>query len=227
MAAATREGASTMEGTKMTTGDANTSRTESPGPAKMVGAKKKKYRSKKITTKSMQSLEGENIPWCEFRSRSASASSQDSFSSGSYTGSSSDEDEVTFNSEFEVWIVNCDKFLSRLPQEKTRHRRTAREALTSACARSLRMCMAAGRLRLQSRKCPASWPLGLYSSGIKLCWMINFGMLTSQFEENCQAQGEGRPATEAGEDSGMHSHQRSDCSSCRDASLPWRSGNWS
>ena len=44
MAAATREGASTMEGTKMTTGDANTSRTESPGPAKMVGAKKKKYR---------------------------------------------------------------------------------------------------------------------------------------------------------------------------------------
>ena len=43
-AAATREGASTMEGTKMTTGDANTSRTESPGPAKMVGAKKKKYR---------------------------------------------------------------------------------------------------------------------------------------------------------------------------------------
>ena len=29
----------------MTTGDANTSRTESPGPAKMVGAKKKKYRS--------------------------------------------------------------------------------------------------------------------------------------------------------------------------------------
>ena len=48
MAAATREGASTMEGTKMTTGDANTSRTESPGPAKMVGAKKKKYRSKKL-----------------------------------------------------------------------------------------------------------------------------------------------------------------------------------
>ena len=44
MAAATREGASTMEGTKMTTGDADTSRTESPGPAKMVGAKKKKYR---------------------------------------------------------------------------------------------------------------------------------------------------------------------------------------
>ena len=44
MAAATREGASTMEGTKMTTTDANTSRTESPGPAKMVGAKKKKYR---------------------------------------------------------------------------------------------------------------------------------------------------------------------------------------
>jgi len=72
MAAATREGASTMEGTKMTTGDANTSRTESPGPAKMVGAKKKKYRS-----------------------RSASASSQDSFSSGSYTGSSSDEDEAS------------------------------------------------------------------------------------------------------------------------------------
>merc|ERR1712066_674361 len=62
----------TMEGTKMTTGDANTSRTESPGPAKMVGAKKKKYRS-----------------------RSASASSQDSFSSGSYTGSSSDEDEAS------------------------------------------------------------------------------------------------------------------------------------
>merc|ERR1719454_739692 len=55
-----------------TTGDANTSRTESPGPAKMVGAKKKKYRS-----------------------RSASASSQDSFSSGSYTGSSSDEDEAS------------------------------------------------------------------------------------------------------------------------------------
>merc|ERR1712012_795473 len=72
MAAATREGASTMEGTKMTTEDANTSRTESPGPAKMVGAKKKKYRS-----------------------RSASASSQDSFSSGSYTGSSSDEDEAS------------------------------------------------------------------------------------------------------------------------------------
>merc|ERR1719481_169014 len=72
MAAATREGASVMEGTKMTTGDANTSRTESPGPAKMVGAKKKKYRS-----------------------RSASASSQDSFSSGSYTGSSSDEDDAS------------------------------------------------------------------------------------------------------------------------------------
>lgn len=66
MAAATRDGASRMEGTKMKEGDLNTSRTESPGPAKMVGAKKKKHRS-----------------------RSASASSQDSFSSGSYTGAHS------------------------------------------------------------------------------------------------------------------------------------------
>merc|ERR1712212_1456871 len=60
-----------MEGTKMTSGELNTSRTESPGPAKMVGSKKK------------------------HRSRSTSASSQDSFSSGSYTGSSSDEDDVS------------------------------------------------------------------------------------------------------------------------------------
>ena len=70
MAAATREGASMMEGTKV--GELNTSRTESPGPAKMVGGRKKKNRS-----------------------RSASASSQDSFSSGSYSGSSSDEDDVS------------------------------------------------------------------------------------------------------------------------------------
>ena len=72
MAAATREGASRMEGTKVTEGDLNNSRTESPGPSKMVGAKKKKYRS-----------------------RSASASSQDSFSSGSYTGSSSEDEDVS------------------------------------------------------------------------------------------------------------------------------------
>lgn len=50
----------------------DSSRTESPAPAKVVGSARKKYRS-----------------------RSTSASSQDSFSSGSYTGSSSDEETVS------------------------------------------------------------------------------------------------------------------------------------
>jgi len=71
MAAATRDGASMMEGTKVS-GAGDSSRTESPGAAKMTGGAKKKHRS-----------------------RSASASSQDSFSSGSYTGSSSDEDDIS------------------------------------------------------------------------------------------------------------------------------------
>ena len=64
MAALTTDGASVMEGTKMTmtSKEMHNSRTESPGPAKMVGTKKK------------------------YRSRSASASSVDSASSGSYTG---------------------------------------------------------------------------------------------------------------------------------------------
>ena len=64
MAALTTDGASVMDGTKMTmtSKEMHNSRTESPGPAKMVGAKKK------------------------YRSRSASASSVDSASSGSYTG---------------------------------------------------------------------------------------------------------------------------------------------
>ena len=62
MAALTTDGANVMDGTKMTGKELHTSRTESPGPAKMVGAKKK------------------------YRSRSASASSLDSASSGSYTG---------------------------------------------------------------------------------------------------------------------------------------------
>jgi len=73
MAALTTDGASVMEGTKMTmtSKEMHNSRTESPGPAKMVGTKKK------------------------YRSRSASASSVDSASSGSYTGSSSEEDDVS------------------------------------------------------------------------------------------------------------------------------------
>ena len=73
MAALTTEGASVMEGTKMTmtSKEMHNSRTESPGPAKMVGAKKK------------------------YRRRSASASSLDSASSGSYTGSSSEEDDAS------------------------------------------------------------------------------------------------------------------------------------
>ena len=62
MAALTIDGANVMDGTKMSGKELNTSRTESPGPAKMVGAKKK------------------------YRSRSASASSVDSASSGSYSG---------------------------------------------------------------------------------------------------------------------------------------------
>ena len=67
MAALTTDGANVMDGTKMTmtSKELHISRTESPGPAKMVGAKKK------------------------YRSRSASASSLDSASSGSYTGQSS------------------------------------------------------------------------------------------------------------------------------------------
>jgi len=71
MAALTTDGANVMDGTRMTGKELHTSRTESPGPAKMVGAKKK------------------------YRSRSASASSLDSASSGSYTGSSSEEDDVS------------------------------------------------------------------------------------------------------------------------------------
>ena len=62
MAALTTDGANRMDGTKMTGNELHNSRTESPGPAKMVGSKKK------------------------YRSRSASASSVDSASSGSYTG---------------------------------------------------------------------------------------------------------------------------------------------
>ena len=65
MAALTTDGANVMDGTKMTGKELHTSRTESPGPAKMVGTKKK------------------------YRSRSASASSLDSASSGSYTGTHS------------------------------------------------------------------------------------------------------------------------------------------
>jgi len=70
MAAVTTDGANVMEGTKMANGALSTSRTESPMPTKMVGTKKK------------------------YRSRSASTSSQDSVTSGSYTGSSSDEDDA-------------------------------------------------------------------------------------------------------------------------------------
>ena len=61
MAALTIDGANVMDGTKMKHGELNISRTESPASSKVVGKKK-------------------------YRSRSASASSQDSYSSGSYTG---------------------------------------------------------------------------------------------------------------------------------------------
>ena len=70
----------------------------------------------------MQSVEGENIPWSEFRSRSASASSQDSFSSGSYTGSSSDEDEVTGYFQFWIWSLDCELWqisVKASPRENT------------------------------------------------------------------------------------------------------------
>lgn len=67
MAAATRDGANIMDGTKMSNGEMqHTTRTESPA-TKVVGRKK-------------------------YRSRSSSASSQDSFSSGSYSESSSDDE---------------------------------------------------------------------------------------------------------------------------------------
>ena len=62
MAATTTDGANVMEGTKMTNSVLSTSRTESPMPTKMVGSKKK------------------------YRSRSQSTSSQDSATSGSYSG---------------------------------------------------------------------------------------------------------------------------------------------
>ena len=61
MAALTIDGANVMDGTKMKNGELNVSRTESPAASKVVGKKK-------------------------YRSRSASASSQDSYSSGSYSG---------------------------------------------------------------------------------------------------------------------------------------------
>jgi len=67
MAALTTDGANVMVGTKMKNGELNISRTESPAASKVVGKKK-------------------------YRSRSASASSQDSYSSGSYTDSSSDDE---------------------------------------------------------------------------------------------------------------------------------------
>jgi len=67
MAALTTDGANVMDGTKMKNGELNISRTESPAASKVVGKKK-------------------------YRSRSASASSQDSYSSGSYTDSSSDDE---------------------------------------------------------------------------------------------------------------------------------------
>ena len=62
MAALTTDGANRMDGTKMKNGESNISRTESPAAGSKVLGKKK------------------------YRSRSASASSQDSYSSGSYTG---------------------------------------------------------------------------------------------------------------------------------------------
>ena len=62
MAALTTDGANLMDGTRMKNGESNTSRTESPAAGSKVLGKKK------------------------YRSRSASASSQDSYSSGSYTG---------------------------------------------------------------------------------------------------------------------------------------------
>jgi len=71
MAATTTDGANVMEGTKMTNSVLSTSRTESPMPTKMVGSKKK------------------------YRSRSQSTSSQDSATSGSYSGSSSDDEAVS------------------------------------------------------------------------------------------------------------------------------------
>jgi len=70
MAAVTTDGANLMDGTRMKNGELNTSRTESPATSKVVGKKK-------------------------YRSRSASASSQDSYSSGSYTESSSDEEDIS------------------------------------------------------------------------------------------------------------------------------------
>jgi len=67
MAAMTTEGANVMDGTRMKNGELNISRTESPASSKVVGKKK-------------------------YRSRSASASSQDSYSSDSCSETSSDED---------------------------------------------------------------------------------------------------------------------------------------
>ena len=61
MAAMTTEGANVMDGTRMKNGELNISRTESPASSKVVGKKK-------------------------YRSRSASASSQDSYSSDSCSG---------------------------------------------------------------------------------------------------------------------------------------------
>jgi adenosylhomocysteinase len=71
MHAVTTEGANVMEGTKMKNGDLNTSRTDSPAASSSTKMSKKK----------------------QSRERSASVSSHDSISDGSYTESSSDEED--------------------------------------------------------------------------------------------------------------------------------------
>jgi len=71
MHAVTTEGANVMEGTKMRNGDLNTSRTDSPAASSSTKMSKKK----------------------QSRERSASVSSHDSISDGSYTESSSDEED--------------------------------------------------------------------------------------------------------------------------------------
>lgn len=72
MHAVTTEGANVMEGTKMKNGELNTSRTDSPAASSSNKLSKKKNRE-----------------------RSASVSSHDSISDGSYTGSSSDEEDAS------------------------------------------------------------------------------------------------------------------------------------
>jgi len=92
MAALTTDGANRMDGTKMKNGESNISRTESPAAGSKVLGKKK------------------------YRSRSASASSQDSYSSGSYTESSSDDDESPRESQQKNSAGSTDFCVKRISQ---------------------------------------------------------------------------------------------------------------